>query len=231
MVKFGIHLLLAGVCLAQPPANGSATGRFLREVGGDQAALLKAPLKLTQKKWLATALPIVGATTVLLLTDTAAVRSLPNTPDQISVSKAISNAGTLYTLGAGVVGTALVAKLAGKPEAVRTSVLAGRSLISAAALTYSIKFAAGRERPSDNDEGRFWKAKNSFPSGHAVASWAVATTIARRPDCPKWLAITSYVAAGAVSLSRIGAQKHFPADVFVGSTLGILIGARMARQP
>jgi len=45
------------------------------------------------------------------------------------------------------------------------------------------------------------------------------------------LAITSYVAATGISLSRVGAQRHFPADIVAGGFLGALIGTRMARQP
>jgi membrane-associated phospholipid phosphatase len=232
MLRSWILVVLAGACLAQQSDDGGATRKFMRDVRSDQIALCTSPFKMSKKTWLTTALPVIGATALLTLADAKVAKSLPNTDDQVRISKAISQAGAFYTLGAGVVGTALVGKFADKPEAVHTSVLAGRSLISTTLLTYTLKFATGRERPTQgNGDGRFWKAKDSFPSGHAMATWAVATTIARRPNCPKWLAITSYVAASAVSFSRIGARKHFPSDVFAGAALGSLVGSRMARQP
>lgn len=231
MVRPWLHLTLASVCLAQAP-SGRSERNFLLEVANDQATLATAPFRMTGKQWLTTALPLAGATALLIVTDARVSASVPDTPGLARVSKGISEAGALYTLGAGVAGTAIYGKLARQPEAVRTGALAARSLISSTILTYSLKFAGGRERPYDNaGEGRFWKARDSFPSGHSLTTWAVATTIARRRNCPRWLAITSYAAAAAVSLSRIGARKHFPGDVFAGSTLGFLVGSRMAHQP
>jgi len=58
-----------------------------------------------------------GVTTALVLTDTQAVRALPNTPDRVRYSSAVSRAGAIYTIGGVVVGSALVAKLADKPAA------------------------------------------------------------------------------------------------------------------
>jgi len=229
-VRLAVVFVAAGLCLARNSEDSVPDGIW-HEVGRDQLALIKAPLKLKERKWIAAALPIAGGTAALVLTDTRAVRGLPNSAGRISVSNKVSQAGALYTLGAAVVGTALVARSKDKPEALRTSILAGRSLVSASVLTVAMKFAAGRERPFQNEEGRFWKAKNGFPSGHSMAIWSVAATVARRPNCPKWLKVTSYGAAIAVGAARVGARKHFPGDVFVGSSLGFLIGSRMARQP
>ena len=129
-------------------------------------------------------------------------------------------------------GSTLLASLTEKPEIAQRSLLAGRAAISAAIATAALKPIFARERPDINDaNGRFWKARDGFPSGHAMMSWAVATALARRRGCPKWLAITSYVAATGISLSRVGAQRHFPADIVAGGFLGALIGTRMARQP
>jgi membrane-associated phospholipid phosphatase len=40
----------------------------------------------------------------------------------------------------------------------------------------------------------------------------------------------AYGLASTVSISRIGAQKHFPSDVLAGSAIGFLLGRFVYRQ-
>ena len=104
-----------------------------------------------------------------------------------------------------------------------------RALVDSIIINYGLKFATARERPLENDgQGRFWKGSDGFPSGHAMDSFAVATVIARSPKTPMWLKITSYAVATAVSLSRLGARRHFPSDIYAGAILGGLIGNYVA---
>ena len=54
-------------------------------------------------------------------------------------------------------------------------------------------------------------------------SFAIATVIAH--EYPGWLTqFASYGMATAISLARVGGQKHFPSDVFIGGTIGYLVG-------
>ena len=81
-MRLAVVFIAAGLCLARNSEDSVPDGIW-REVGRDQLALLKAPLRLKERKWIAAALPIAGATTALLLTDTCAARGLPNFADQI----------------------------------------------------------------------------------------------------------------------------------------------------
>jgi membrane-associated phospholipid phosphatase len=59
----------------------------------------------------------------------------------------------------------------------------------------------------------------SFPSGHATASWAFATSISLH--YPKWYVITpSILYAMAVSLARPSLAVHYPSDILVGAIIG-----------
>lgn len=61
----------------------------------------------------------------------------------------------------------------------------------------------------------------SFPSSHAVTSFAAATGIFL---WDKRFGIASYILAALVAFSRLYLYVHFPADVLFGSILGIVCG-------
>lgn len=61
----------------------------------------------------------------------------------------------------------------------------------------------------------------SFPSGHAVMSFAAAFVLGRVHKKSKWL---YYSLAMLISFSRIYLGKHYPSDVLVGAVIGLLIG-------
>ena len=57
----------------------------------------------------------------------------------------------------------------------------------------------------------------SFPSGHASASFALATGLLK--DNPK-AAVSAYLLAVLISFSRLYLQVHFPGDVLGGAIMG-----------
>ncbi len=90
-----------------------------------------------------------------------------------------------------------------------------------------LQLSAGRERPDEaSGNGRFWHnnaLNSSFPSGHTVFTWAMASVIAHEYPRPwvKWLV---YGTATAVSVTRFTGREHFPSDIVVGSVIGYLVG-------
>ena len=62
---------------------------------------------------------------------------------------------------------------------------------------------------------------DSFPSGHTTASFAVAAVLARHFPRAAW---AIYGVAGLVGVSRVVRGSHFPTDVAVGATVGLLLG-------
>ena len=210
----------------------SAAGRFLRDVWIDQKTIWTAPVRMNRREFFAIVLPLTAATAALIATDERAGKWLPNTPDQIRWSGRVSTIGAVYTLG-GLVGAGMiVGRAANKPNMLRMGRLSAEAFANVVIVGGAIKGLTSRERPDQNDgQGRFWKGGSSFPSGHAMNAWAVATAVARSPKCPRILALVSYGAATTVSLSRWGAHRHFPSDILVGSVFGALIGNYVATRP
>lgn len=64
----------------------------------------------------------------------------------------------------------------------------------------------------------------SFPSGHAMRSFALATTVAGFYPEKKWVGLVSYSLATMTSLGRVVSKEHWASDVIVGAALGYFIG-------
>ncbi len=210
----------------------SAARLFLRDIWTDQKAIWSSPVRITRRQFFTIVLPLTAVTAGLIATDEEAGQLLPNTPDQVLWCNRVSKFGAVYTLGGLVGGGMVVGGIKHKPELVKLGRLSAEAFVNSVIVNYAIKEATARERPDQNDgQGRFWKGGVSFPSGHAMNSWSVASAVARYPQSPRWVAIASYTVATIVSLSRWGARKHFPSDIVVGSVLGGLIGDYVARRP
>jgi membrane-associated phospholipid phosphatase len=80
-----------------------------------------------------------------------------------------------------------------------------------------LKYVVNRRRPS-GDHVR-WDA--SFPSGHTTCAFTQAYILSYH--YPK-ASIPVFALAGAIGLSRIYIQKHYPSDIIASVALGVLTG-------
>lgn len=100
-----------------------------------------------------------------------------------------------------------------------------------AVVVRGMKHGIGRPRPRLHREDEFFTGPglepglDSFPSGHASASFAVAAVVARH--CPA-LAWPAYALAGFVAVTRVFRSSHFVSDVVAGIVLGIVVGTLAA---
>jgi membrane-associated phospholipid phosphatase len=116
-----------------------------------------------------------------------------------------------------------------------TSLLAGEAVVDDTILMIVTKAIARRQRPTDipvngNYAHTFFKSNagplgkgSSFPSGHAMMSFSIATIFAHRYRQHRWLPWVAYGVATAISFSRITTGAHFPSDVFFGAATGFVI--------
>jgi membrane-associated phospholipid phosphatase len=117
---------------------------------------------------------------------------------------------------------------------VNSALLAGEAYADGAVVDAVLKGVTRRKRPSENalgrpfhdtffDSHRSFLTGSSFPLGHAVGAFAVATVIAHRYRQRRWVPWAMYGLATAIGLSRVPVRAHFPADVFLGAALGYSI--------
>lgn len=110
----------------------------------------------------------------------------------------------------------------------KTGLMAGMALIIGLVLVNIImKPLFGRVRPYDvNEAMRAFLlvaplTDGSFPSGHTLASFEVATVLMIRE---KRFGIPALVLAVLIAFSRLYLYVHYPTDVFCAIVLGIVFG-------
>jgi hypothetical protein len=117
-------------------------------------------------------------------------------------------------------------------RAKETGLLAAEALINSTIVSQALKGVSERQRPQvDNSSGEFFDGGSSFPSGHAINSWAVATVIASEYG-PRHPAVryVSYALATVIGVSRYTGRRHFLSDVLAGSAMGYGIGRYVYHQ-
>jgi membrane-associated phospholipid phosphatase len=118
----------------------------------------------------------------------------------------------------------LVARASGRLETAGAITRVGASVGVAGVGALAIKQVAGRPRPiqtpGDSDDLRPFSGYESFPSGHAAVSFALATAINRESSWrgTPWI---TYPIATMVGWSRVHDRKHWASDVVAGAALGI----------
>jgi len=197
--------------------------KLLLNIVLDQKDIFTSPFRMNRdnaKWWL-----LSGAITAgLIAADHRIANSLENSKGQVQWGGRISQIGAAYTLVPLVAGYYGFGVLTDHAKAREIGVLGTESLLDSLIVAGVLKEVFRRNRPDENDPGEFWGGGRSFPSGHAIQVWSIASLVSHEYHHKPVIAIVAYGLAGLVSASRIAAQKHFASDVFVGGAMGWFIG-------
>jgi membrane-associated phospholipid phosphatase len=201
----------------------------------DQKDMWLFPLELGKGRHWLPALFITGGTAVFLATDPQTMPHFRQTTDFHGFNRVFSSTGT----GAAI---AVVPALFYGVSLLRhdsydqgSALFAGEAVADDVVLMVVIKAISRRQRPTElpvagpysdtffHSNGSIFGNGTSFPSGHAMMAFSVATVFARRYREHRWVPYVAYAAASAIAFSRVTTGAHFPSDVFVGSALGFVI--------
>jgi membrane-associated phospholipid phosphatase len=218
----------------QPTPKPTTEKNFLANILKDQKGIWTAPFRWQHNdaKWIA---PVGLSMAALIATDRHTSGELVengDNRDRLRISKDISYAGSLYTLGGVSAIFYLTGRLRHDERAKETGLLAAEALINSTIVSQAIKGISQRQRPEvDHSSGEFFDGGSSFPSGHAINSWAQATVVAYEygPRHPV-VRYASYGLATAISISRYTGRRHFLSDVLAGSAMGYGIGRYVYHQ-
>jgi membrane-associated phospholipid phosphatase len=141
--------------------------------------------------------------------------------------------GASYTLIPLVVGFYGYGLLRNDAKPREVGVLGAEALLDGLIVVQVLKPITGRNRPdSAGEKGPFFHGGDSFPSGHVIESWALASVIAHEygHGHSKLVPILAYGLAGIVSTARFTAQKHYASDIVVGGVMGCLSAVTFTRR-
>lgn len=200
-----------------------------KTIGEDELHFLKAPFAASAIKW---DILLVGSTVALAASDAdeQLLHQIPASWHQTSLN--ISD-GALYGSSAIVGGIYLAGLITKNEQEQEVGVRTAESVVDSVILYGAMKAVFARQRPyTGPGEGKFFAGNwtsGSFPSGHAMFTWTIASTVAHQYHSLP-LDLLMYGLAGTVSTTRITAGQHFPSDVLVGSVLGYFVGDYVAHK-
>lgn len=218
----------------QPSPSPSLEKKFLANILKDQRAIWTAPFNVHRGdgKWL---MPLGVATALFVATDRHTAGELVEPGDhrtRLRFSGNVSRLGTGYATGGVAAAFYFVGRAKNDDRARETGLLAAEALIDSTIVVTALKTVSQRQRPTtDHASGEFFDGGSSFPSGHAISAWTVATVIDQEYGQHRPLVrFGVYGLATAVSLARYAGSNHFLSDVLVGSALGYGIGRYVYHQ-
>jgi membrane-associated phospholipid phosphatase len=186
------------------------------------------------RHWLP-ALFITGGTAVFLATDPQTTPHFRQTTDFHGFNRVFSSTGTGAAIAVVPAVFYGVSLLRHDSYDQGSALFAGEAVADDVVLMVVIKAISRRQRPTElpvagpyhdtffHSNGSIFGKGTSFPSGHAMMAFSVATVFARRYREHRWVSYVAYAAASAIAFSRVTTGAHFPSDVFVGSALGFVI--------
>jgi hypothetical protein len=197
--------------------------RGLRRIGQDQKFIFKGPFEAHNLKWDAVILVGTGA---FLAADRHIENNLPS--GHYTLYQDTSDIA-LAGLAGSLLGIYIYGAKTEHHHARETGELEIETLINTFLIYTPMQLIAGRQRPGEgNNHGDFLKhhaLNTSFPGGHAMFTWAMASVLADEYPKP-WARWMSYGAAFTVTFTRFMARDHWASDMFLGTGLGLAIGER-----
>lgn len=206
---------------------------FLIGFGNDVYEVVKAPGSWRSKDWWRlTAVLGAGALLYALdqkIHDWSQDRRTPATEDWARFG---SNLGNGLFLGGLIASLYVGGEIFDKRGLRKTALLSLESWLTAGAFVTGLKAITGRARPYTGMGSHHFKPFSfssdyySFPSGHAVSAFAVATVIADQTDFVL-VDVLAYSLSTLAVASRVHESKHWASDVFIGAAIGFIIGKKI----
>jgi membrane-associated phospholipid phosphatase len=221
-----------------PPGPGDPQGPVLltrhlaTDILLDQKTIWTSPFHInrhTAPLWIGFA----AATAALMATDHQSAAAIPQSGASVRAGNDFSRLGATYSVASFAGGFYAIGLITHNTKARETGFLAGEALIDTAIVVQALKFATGRVRPISPDTGEFFDRGASFPSGHAIAAWSLASVVAHEYGHHKYVPVLAYGLAAVVSSARFTSRQHYASDVLAGSAMGYFIGRYVyeAHQP
>lgn len=203
--------------------------RMARFVAYDQKAIWTSPFHTSKQhaKWW---LILGGATGGLIAADKYISRNAPASPGLQTLGTDVSLLGQAYTLLPITAAFYFGGTAAHSDHFRETGLLSFEALADVTVIDLALKSIFDRQRPLEGHGNGEFEAStsprwnSSFPSGHAIETFALASVVAHEYPHKKWVQILAYCYAAGVTGARLAANRHFPGDVMAGTAIGWFTG-------
>jgi membrane-associated phospholipid phosphatase len=208
---------------------------FAPNVLHDQKSIWTFPAQLAHGEHWKPALGITAAVGALVALDAYDTPYFGRTSAVSGFNRGLSGRNTALAFSLFPVSIYALGQVRKDSYATQTSLLSAEALVDSEIFAWVFKTADERRRPAAIPVGGNYSdswfesyrsplaGNGSFPSGHTIAAFSVATVFARRYRSHRWVPWVAYGAAGLIGFSRITLQAHFPSDVFAGAAFGYVI--------
>lgn len=213
----------SGSVLAEKQTDEPCPKCFFPDLWKDQKKIWTAPFK--KETWDSPApfimLDVAGASFAL---DVEVSRSLRENESFDNFNKVFSSRAADIILTAYSLSFVALGHITDNKELAVYGWKATEAALDALIVTILVKKATLRARPHTGNPYGFWEVGNSFPSGHAAISWAIAAYTAKHFSDKKWVRWVAYPIAGLITFARVTSGHHFVSDAVTGSLIGFSIG-------
>jgi len=201
----------------------------------DQERIWSFPATLVQEQSLIPTAAVLGTTAGLMALDPTEAAYFRRTPTFHGFNNIFTGNATVIGTIATPVSLYAIGLIRKDSKMERTALLAGEAVADAEIVTTALKDATKRVRPAGfpaqgnlydswfESRGSLLRGNGSFPSGHTIAAFSIATVIARRYGNHRWVPYAAYGMAALIGFSRLSLSAHFLSDVFMGGALGYSI--------
>jgi membrane-associated phospholipid phosphatase len=202
--------------------------RMARFTAYDQKGIWTSPFHTAKKdiKWWVI---FGGATGALIATDKYVSKDAPNSAGLRTLGNDVSYLGDAYTLLPIAAGMYFGGTAAHSDHFRETGLLSFEALADVTVVELALKSVFDRQRPLEGQGNGEFEASNtrwnsSFPSGHSIETFALASVVAHEYPHKRWVQILAYTYAAGVVGARLAANQHFPGDVMAGGAIGWFVG-------
>ena len=207
--------------------------RLFGNVISDQKQIWTFPIRLAQgKNWIPTT-AVVGTTAGLMFLDSRESRYFRTSTTFHGFRNIVTGNATAIGMGAVPASLYAIGLVRKDSKMQRTALFAGEALADTVLVQTALKDIARRVKPARYPTSGWFSSKGpptsylrgngSFPSGHSMAAFSVATIVARQYRNHRWVPYVAYGLAAVVGFSRLPLNVHFLSDVFMGGAIGYSI--------
>jgi membrane-associated phospholipid phosphatase len=200
----------------------------------DQKHIWTFPARLAQGQNLLPTVAVVGATAGLFYVDPIEARYFRGTKTFDGFRTVFNGNAASIGMGATAASMYAIGRIRKDAKMQRTALFVGEAMADTALVQTVLKDATMRLRPvsypstgwfvTSSSATKYIRGNSSFPSGHSMEAFAVATIIARRyGKSHRWVPYVAYGLASTVAFSRLTLNVHFLSDVVMGGAIGYSI--------